>query len=122
MAIKKIIFGSDFSPKVKNGHVEVELSLVDKIPSEARDRLNIEGIINTSFKSQTLFVALPRNAIAESSNNVFVINKHLATRQQVLFGRRSVNHIEVLAGLSRDQEIIISDMEEFINDTQVLVR
>lgn len=110
------------SPKVNNGHVEVELSLIDAIPSEARDKLNIEGIINTSFKTHTLFVALPRNAIAESTNNVFVLEKHLATKQAVTFGKRSVNYIEVVAGLTIDQEIIISDMEEFINDTQVLVR
>lgn len=110
------------SPKVNNGHVEVELSLIDAIPSEARDKLNIEGIINTSFKTHTLFVALPRNAIAESTNNVFVLEKHLATKQAVTFGKRSVNYIEVVAGLTIDQEIIISDMEKYTNDTQVLVR
>ncbi|WP_372769554.1 efflux RND transporter periplasmic adaptor subunit [Pseudoalteromonas sp.] len=110
------------SPKVNNGHVEVELSLIDAIPSEARDKLNIEGIINTSFKTHTLFVALPRNAIAESTNNVFVLEKHLATKQAVTFGKRSVNYIEVVTGLTIDQEIIISDMEKYTNDTQVLVR
>lgn len=110
------------SPKVNNGHVEVELAITDAIPSEARDKLNIEGIINTSFKSHTLYVALPRNAIAESTNNVFVLEKHLATKQPVKFGKRSVNYIEVVAGLTIDQEIIISDMEKYTNDTQVLVR
>ncbi|KPV95496.1 multidrug resistance protein MdtN [Pseudoalteromonas sp. P1-9] len=110
------------SPKVNNGHVEVELAITDAIPPEARDKLNIEGIINTSFKSHTLYVALPRNAIAESTNNVFVLEKHLATKQPVKFGKRSVNYIEVVAGLTIDQEIIISDMEKYTNDTQVLVR
>ena len=110
------------SPKVINGHVEVELSLIDTLPIEARDKLNIEGVINTSIKQNTLFVAIPRNAIANNINSVFVVDSHLATKKRVNFGNRSVNHVEVLAGLLPDQTIIISDMEKFVNDQQVLIR
>ena len=110
------------SPKVSNGHVEVELTLQGALPAEARDKLNIEGIINTSFQEETLYVSLPRNAIANNTNSVFVISDHLATKKHVKFGKRSVNYIEIIEGLQVDQEVIVSDMEKFSNDDQVLVR
>lgn len=92
------------------------------MPREARDKLNIEGVIVTSYKPEAIFVAMPANAIANNQASVFVVNKHLATKKTVKFGQRSVNYIEVLEGLNKNQTIIISDMEKYTQDSQVLVR
>lgn len=110
------------SPKVTNSQVEVELSIEGALPREARDKLNIEGVIVTSYKPEAIFVAIPANAIANNQASVFVVNKHLATKKTVKFGQRSVNYIEVLEGLNKNQTIIISDMEKYTQDSQVLVR
>lgn len=110
------------SPKVVNGQVEVELSITNTLPIEARDKLNIEGVIVTSHQSNATFVAMPANAVANNQASVFVVDKHLATKKTVKFGQRSVNYIEVLEGLNKNQTIIISDMEKYTQDSQVLVR
>ncbi|MEI5638835.1 MULTISPECIES: efflux RND transporter periplasmic adaptor subunit [unclassified Pseudoalteromonas] len=110
------------SPKVTNGQVEVELSIEGTLPVEARDKLNVEGVITTSHKPDALFVAMPANAVANNQASVFVVDEHLATKKTVKFGQRSVNYIEVLEGLNKNQTIIISDMEKYTQDSQVLVR
>ncbi|RRS08463.1 HlyD family efflux transporter periplasmic adaptor subunit [Pseudoalteromonas sp. J010] len=110
------------SPQVVNGQVEVELSITNTLPKEARDKLNIEGVIVTSHQSNATFVAMPANAVANNQASVFVVDKHLATKKTVKFGQRSVNYIEVLEGLNKNQTIIISDMEKYTQDSQVLVR
>lgn len=110
------------SPKVENGQVEIELAISSPLPSEARNKLNIEGVIYTLKKADALYVALPSDAIANTKNNVFVVNDHLATKHSVDFGVRSVNFIEVVSGLSENQQIIISDMKKYSQDQQVLMR
>ncbi|TMN39330.1 HlyD family efflux transporter periplasmic adaptor subunit [Pseudoalteromonas sp. S2755] len=110
------------SPKVTNSQVEVELSIEGTLPREARDKLNIEGVIVTSHKAEAIFVAMPANAVANNQASVFVVDEHLATKKTVKFGQRSVNYIEVLEGLNKNQTIIISDMEKYTQDSQVLVR
>lgn len=110
------------SPKVENGQVEVELSILSELPHEARNKLNIEGIIYTLEKENALYVAMPSDAIANTKNNVFVVENHLATKHRVLLGMRSVNYVEVISGLTENQTIVISDMKKFSQDQQILLR
>ncbi|RXJ70839.1 RND transporter [Veronia nyctiphanis] len=112
---------SRVSPIVTNGQVEVDIVLSGELPNEARNQLNVQGVIKTLERDNALYVKIPANSQQNQLNSVFVVNGNKASKTKVRFGLRSVNHIEVADGLSVGDEIIISDTSEYALDKQILL-
>ncbi|MFD2178017.1 efflux RND transporter periplasmic adaptor subunit [Veronia pacifica] len=112
---------SRVSPIVKNGQVKVDVTLTGELPNEARNQLNVQGIIKTMERNNALYVKVPANSQPNQVNTVFVISGNKANKYRVRFGLRSINNIEVKDGLSVGDEIIISDTREYASDQQILL-
>lgn len=106
---------SRVDPRVKNGTVQVDVIFTEKLPAGARPDLNIDGTITLERLKNVLFVNRPSFAEADSETTIFKVESNLveANRIPVVFGRSSVNQIEIIRGLTEGEKIILSDMSNW---------
>ena len=111
-------------PVVTDGRVMVELELKGTLPVNARPDLTVEGHINTSQFTHTLFSQQPANIAANDRRPVFVLKQgqNIATRTPVTFGAVSGNHIQILDGVMPGDHIVVSDMTDYAEQTSITVQ
>ncbi len=102
------------APAVNNGAVQVDVELSQPLPKDARPDLSIDGEILVAHLPNALFVRRPVFAQSNRRASIFKLNgqSDTASRVSVSFGRGSVQKIQILAGLSIGEKIIISQNEE----------
>lgn len=114
---------SRIDPAVKNGMVQVDIKLLEKLPAEARPELTVDGLIEISNIENALYVKRPVYAPRDSQVGLYQMTKDqkFANKTQVNLGKSSVNKIQVLSGLVAGDEIIISDTSSWQEHQQVLI-
>ena len=114
---------SRIDPAVKNGMVQVDIKLLEKLPAEARPELTVDGLIEISNIENALYVKRPVYAPRDSQVGLYQMTKDqkFANKKQVSLGKSSVNKIQVLSGLVAGDEIIISDTSSWQEHQQVLI-
>lgn len=102
-------------PTSQNATVEVEVSLDGAMPAGARSDLSVDGTIEIDRLPDVLFVQRPGNSQPDQTVGLFKLEPDgkTAVRTNVKFGKASVNHIEVQAGLQVGDKILISDMGQY---------
>lgn len=100
------------APAPVNGTVAVDVSLDGNLPKGARPNLSVEGTILIEKLTNVLYVGRPVHAEPESTIGLFKLTNDgkEAVRVPVKVGRVSVNTVEILAGLKRGDQVILSDM------------
>ena len=114
---------SRIDPAVNSGVVQVDVSLLDTLPPEARPDLNIEALIEISHLKDTLYVKRPAFAAKFSNKALYQLSKDgaFAKKQWVKLGQSSVNRIQVLSGLTIGDTIIISDTSDWEGHSEILI-
>jgi HlyD family secretion protein len=99
-------------PAVSGGEVELDVTLESAPPPGARPDQALTGHVELERLESATFVARPAGARERSSASVFRLGpgRGYAERRRVEFGRSSAVQIEVVAGLSPGDEIIVSDV------------
>jgi hypothetical protein len=99
-------------PISQNATVTVEVALDGEMPAGARSDLSVDGTIEIDRLPDVLFVQRPGNSQPDQTVGLFKLEPDgkTAVRTNVKFGKASVNMIEVQAGLSVGDKILISDM------------
>lgn len=108
-------------PRVKNGTVQVDVEFTQKLPVGARPDLNVDGRITLERLTNVLYVDRPSYAEGGAETTIFrVLNKsNEAVRIPIIYGRSSVNHIEIIRGLNEGEEVILSDMRNWSKDERL---
>ena len=114
---------SRVDPAVSDGLVTVEVHIDGELPKGARPELPVEGIIFVSQVERTLFVDRPVYARPDSRLAVYRIaaDGQYAHRTNVLFGKVSANHAQIVEGLSVGDRIILSDSSAWQEHDSVLL-
>ncbi|MBA6397609.1 efflux RND transporter periplasmic adaptor subunit [Colwellia sp. BRX10-4] len=100
-------------PTIKDSNITVQVRLENNLPSEFRPQMNVKAKIIFKTSENVLLVDIPHNAIPNQINQIYIIKNSNAIQKDVLFGEASANKIEVLDGLSSDDQIIISNTNLF---------
>lgn len=102
---------SRVDPAVREGSVTVDVALVGELPKGARPDLSVDGTIEIERLEDVLYVGRPAYGQALQTVSLFRLDGggEAARRVQVRLGRTSVSTIEVLAGLSEGDRVILSD-------------
>ncbi len=102
-------------PVVENGTVTVDVALDAPLPKGARPDLSVEGTIELERLQDVLYVGRPVQGQPESLTHVFKVVEQgrAATRVEIKLGHGSINMVEVLQGLQKDDQIILSDMSQW---------
>jgi HlyD family secretion protein len=113
---------SNILPTVENGVVTFEVTLDDKNQPLLRHNLRVDVYVVTEHKEDTIRIRRGAYVRADGSNAVFVIQGERAIRTPVRFGITNFETYEVLAGLTPGNEVIISDMSDYMHVKEVKLR
>ncbi len=110
-------------PRVINGNVQVDVTLIEDLPAGARPDLSIIGTIVVERISNTLYIDRPSGATALSNAQLFKLddtNQH-AKLESIHLGKASISTIEVLSGLELGERVVVSDMSEYRQHKQLRI-
>jgi HlyD family secretion protein len=110
------------NPTVTNGAMTLVVNLDDKSSPQLRANLRVDVLIETDRKERTLRIKRGPFANGEGSTDVFVIRGDAAIKTQARFGISSADHFEVIQGLLEGDEVIISEMTDFMHLKEVRVK
>ena len=110
-------------PTIENGIVNLEVILEDKSSSLLRSNLRVDVYIVTTRRVRTLRVEKgPFVNGGEGMHDVFVIRAGVALRTKVRIGLSSFEYYEVVEGLLEGDEIVISDMRDYLHMEEVRIK
>ncbi|MBU2513164.1 efflux RND transporter periplasmic adaptor subunit [bacterium] len=109
---------------VEQGTVSVDVELTAKLPKGAKEGQRVDGTITIDHLSKAVFVDRPAHIQANQSSWVFRLDKEgkKADRVKVQFGKTGVHKIEVIAGLSVGDRIIVSELGNWNMKNSILIR
>jgi len=112
---------SAISPEVNNREVTTRVRFNQSDISNIRQNQRLSGRILLENRSDVLMVK--RGAFMNAGGYVaYKLNGERAERIEINTGVTSINHVEVLSGLTPGDEIIISNYDTFKNADAVLLR
>jgi HlyD family secretion protein len=109
---------SRIDPSILNGTVTVDVALIvgkEGLPQGARPDLSVDGVIELERLNDVLFVGRPVFGQQDSTVQLFKLEPDgkYANKVKVVFGRSSVNTIEIKDGLKIGDRVILSDMSTY---------
>ncbi|MBL8187150.1 MAG: HlyD family efflux transporter periplasmic adaptor subunit [Acidobacteria bacterium] len=113
---------SSINPAVANGVITMLVALDDKSSDLLKSNLRVDVLISTDRKERALRIKKGPFASGEGSKDVFVIRGDTAIKTPVRFGISSFDQYEVLQGLLEGDEVIISDMKDYLHLKEVKLK
>jgi HlyD family secretion protein len=107
-------------PTVENGVIRFTASLEEPAHAGLRPSLRGDVVIVTDRKPRGLKVK--RGPFANDARQAFVVRGDRAVRVPIELGLAGLDDIEVVSGVSEGDELIISDMKDYIHLTEIRVR
>lgn len=110
-------------PIIVDGRVMVELELEGQLPKNARPDLSVEGAIHTGVLQDVLYITQPQQASPNKAFSIFALQQDslAAVKQEVAFGQRSNNKIQIVTGLTAGQKVIISDLSHLYEHNKIKI-
>lgn len=113
---------ASINPAVANGVITMLVALDDKSSDLLKSNLRVDVLISTDRKERALRIKKGPFASGEGSKDVFVIRGDMAIKTPVRFGISSFDQYEVLQGLIEGDEVIISDMKDYLHLKEVKLK
>jgi HlyD family secretion protein len=110
------------NPTVANGVITLVVGLKEPSNSLLRPNLRVDVLIETERKDRVLRIRKGPFANGEGERYVFVIRGHTAIKTPVRFGISSADYFEVIQGLLEGDEVIISDMSDYLHVKEVALK
>lgn len=107
------------SPEVTNNVIKGRVAFSAEPPPGIKQNQRVSSRVIIEQKDNVLY--LPRGSFVQHHGGLkaFVIEGEIATLTNVTLGARSIDKIEVVAGLSKGQTVIISNTD-FVGDAKIL--
>ena len=102
-------------PAVREGTVQVDVTLTGELPRGARPDLSVDGTIEIERLENVLYVGRPAYGQANSRITLFRLeaDSDIALRVPVELGKSSVNTIEIVRGLSIGDQVLLNDISQY---------
>jgi HlyD family secretion protein len=109
-------------PAVENGSVRFTVALAESTHPRLRASLRADVQVVTERKARTLTLARGRFADGLGVRQLFVVTGPRAVRRDVTIGLTSFDEVEVLSGLAEGDEVIVSDMRDYMHLSEIGIR
>jgi HlyD family secretion protein len=113
---------SRINPAVNNGVITLAVSLEDKSNALLKSNLRVDVLIATDRKDRVLRIKRGPFASGEGAGAAFVVRGDTAFKTPIKLGIASADHYEVVQGLIEGDEVIISDMTDFMRVKEVKLK
>ena len=113
---------SEVRPAVEDGVIRFTVTLQDASHRVLRPNLRVDVHLVLAHKARTLTVPQGPFVTGGNTGEVFVIRGRRAFKTPIAFGLRGADHIEVASGLQEGDEVIISDMRDYLHADELEVR
>ena len=113
---------STILPTIQNGVITLQVALEDKSNPLLRSNLRVDALIITGRKAKVLRIRRGPFADGDGGRDVFVIRGDRAVRTTVELGLAGFEDFEVVQGLAEGDEVIISDMRDYLHLPEIRVR
>ena len=110
---------SSILPTIKDGIMTLLVALEQKSSKLLRANLRVDVYIVTDHKDRALRIKRGPFANSEGDHEVFVIRGDMAVKVPVRLGIASFENFEVVKGLIQGDEVIISDMTDYLRMKEV---
>lgn len=107
------------NPTIKDGVITLIIDLDEKSSPLLRSNLRVDVLVVTDRKVRVLRIKKGSFANAEGTHDVFVIRGNMAVRISAKFGIASADYFEIIDGLFEGDEVIISDMADYMHLKEV---
>lgn len=113
---------SRIDPTVRDGTITVDVALPEQLPDSVRPNMSVFGTVVLERLDDVTYVDRPVHASANAKVGIYRLGDDgVAERVNVLFGRISVNEVEVRDGLEPGDRIVLSDMSAWDDYARVRV-
>ena len=109
-------------PEVKGGKFKTELEFIDKVPENLQEGLSVGVKLTLSEKERKLVIAKGSFYSATQGKWIFVVDKNKAIRRKIELGRENPNFYEVVSGLKQNEQVIISNYDEYREIKELLIK
>jgi HlyD family secretion protein len=113
---------SSVLPTIKDGAITLLISLKDKASPLLKSNLRIDVLIVTEHKGKVLRIKKGPFVNSEGLHDVFVIRGDTAVKTPVRIGISSFDYYEVIDGLIEGDEVIISDMSDYMHLKEAAIK
>jgi HlyD family secretion protein len=113
---------SNVLPTIKNGIMTVQVALTEKSSPLLRSNLRVDAFIVTGRRSKALRVKRGPFADGAGPVDAFVLRGDRAVRTRIELGISSFEEFEVVRGLVPGDEVVVSDMKDYLHLTEVRIR
>ncbi len=110
------------NPAVTNGVITLAVKLDDKSNASLKSNLRVDVLIATEHRDKVLRIKRGPFTNGEGSGAAFVIRGDTAYKTPIKLGITSADHYEVVQGLIEGDEVIISDMTDFMHVKEVTLK
>jgi HlyD family secretion protein len=107
-------------PTVENGVIRFTAALAEPSNKLLRPSLRGDVLVVTDRKPRALRVK--RGPFADNARQAFVVRGDRAVRVPIEIGLAGLDEVEILSGPAEGDELIISDMRDYVHLTEVRVR
>jgi HlyD family secretion protein len=113
---------SAIHPKIENGVMTFTVSLVDKSNHLLRSNQRVDVLVVLQRKARA--VRLKKGPFAEGDGyrQAFVVRGDHAVRTPIGLGIASFDEFEVVSGLADGDEVIISDMRDYLHLSEINIK
>jgi HlyD family secretion protein len=109
-------------PSVENGAVKFAVDLAEPKNPKLRNNLRVDVFVVTAVRPGALRVQNGPFAPGTGSAEVFVVQGSEAARRTVRFGLAGADYLEVLDGLAAGDEVIVSDLRDYLHLTRIRLK
>ena len=109
-------------PTVDSGTISFNVSLQERSHAALRPNLRVDVLVVTGRKQRALRVKRGSLADGNGLHDAFVVRGNRAVRTSIELGLSAFDEVEVTAGLREGDEVIVSDMRDYLHLKEVAVK
>ncbi|HVT58102.1 MAG TPA: HlyD family efflux transporter periplasmic adaptor subunit [Thermoanaerobaculia bacterium] len=109
-------------PTIENGALKFTVELADPGNPALRNNLRVDVLVATASRPSALLLRKGPFAREGEPESVFVVSGGEAVRRRVRFGLAGSEDLEVLSGLALGDEVIVSDVKDYLDLDRVRLR
>ena len=113
---------STIHPKIENGVMTFTVSLVDKSNHLLRSNQRVDVLVVLQRKARALRLKKGPFSEGDGYRQAFVVRGDRAVRTPIGLGIASFDEFEVVSGLADGDEVIISDMRDYLHLSEINIK